>query len=96
MDSNHNSSEEAKKLKASLENLRAELSYAKAHNSDWFEAFLKRIDATNNNLKRLQRTITWFGWIFLLIILAVLATLVHNDVLNIPSWESVVSVWLGE
>ena len=95
MDHN-NPSEESLQLKASLEHLRTELSYAKTHDSDWYEAFLKQINATNHNLKVLQRTITWFGWIFLLLTVAVLASLIHNGVLNVPSWQTVVSAWTAQ
>lgn len=93
MDTNNNSSEETQQLKASVENLRAELSYAKNHNSDWFEAFLKRLDHSNEQLKNLQRSVTMFGWIFLLITVAVLASLILNGVLSLPTWESVQAFW---
>ena len=93
MDTNQKTSEEAQQLNASLENLRSELSYAKSHNSDWFEAFLNRIDETNLQLKYLQRSITMFGWVFLLITIGVLATLVLNGVLELPTVETVNEFW---
>ncbi len=93
MDTDHNSSEDAQQLKAGLENLRSELSYAKSHNSDWFEAFLKRLDHTNTQLKNLQRSVTMFGWVFLLITIGVLATLVFNGVLELPTVETVKAFW---
>ena len=92
MDTNNNS-EETQQLKASLETLRAELSYAKNHNSDWFEAFLNRIDHTNTRLANLQRSVTMFGWVFLLITVALLATLILNNVIILPTWESVYAFW---
>ncbi len=96
MDTDQNSSEEAQQLKAGLENLRSELSYAKSHNSDWFEAFLKRLDHNNTQLKNLQRSITMFGWVFLLITIAVLATLIFNGVLELPTVETVKDFWATE